>query len=60
MGKIEDKQLEHLASMQAIMDYSWHSWNSAVGLSLGLIGIGIFLNILVVSAILIKFLFIMK
>ena len=57
---IEQKHLEHLAAIQAVTDYSWHSWNSPVGLSLGLIGIGIFLNTFVLMAILIKFLFLMK
>lgn len=31
---LEDKHLEHIAAMQAISDYSWHSWNSPVGLSI--------------------------
>jgi hypothetical protein len=31
---LDDKHLEHLAAMQAINDFSWHSWNSPVGLSI--------------------------
>lgn len=60
MNKIDEKHFEHIAAMQAITDYSWHSWNSPIGLVLGLIGIAIFLNGFVVLAILIKFLFLMK
>jgi hypothetical protein len=57
---IDEKHLEHLAAIQAVTDNSWHSWNSPVGLSLGLIGIGLFLNTFVIFAILIKYLFLMK
>ena len=60
MNKLDEKHLEHIAAMHAITDYSWHSWNSPIGLTLGLIGIAIFLNGFVVFAILIKFLFLMK
>ena len=60
MSKLEDKHFEHIAAMQAITDYSWHSWNSPLGLALGLIGIAAFLNGLVLIAILIKFLFLMR
>ncbi|HEX8966008.1 MAG TPA: hypothetical protein VF820_06275 [Patescibacteria group bacterium] len=60
MNKVDEKHFEHIAAMQAITDYSWHSWNSPIGLALGLIGIVVFLNGFVVLAILIKFIFLMK
>ena len=53
MSSIEDKHLEHIAAMHAVSDYSWHSWNSPIGLI-------IFLNGLVVAGILVKYLIIMK
>ena len=60
MDKLENKHLEHIAAMQAITDYSWHSWNSPIGLALGLIGIVLFLNGFVLLAILMKFFFLVK
>ncbi len=60
MDKIESKHLGHIAAMQAISDYSWHSWNSPIGLGLGLILISLFLNGFILMAILVKFLWLMK
>lgn len=60
MSKLENKHLERVAAMQALTDFSWHSWNSPIGLSIGLIGLVISLNGLALFAILMKFLFLMK
>ncbi len=50
---LEDKHLEHVAKMQAVVNSSWSSWNSPIGLM-------IFLNGLALFAILVRFVFLMK
>lgn len=57
---LEDKHLGHIAAMQAVSDYSWHSWNSPVGLTIFFLGFVAFINGFALCALLIKFIFLMK
>ena len=59
MSKIDDK-IMNIFQMQAPTDYSWHIWNSPIGMVIGLISLMICLNGFVVLAILVKYFFLMK